>query len=259
MISSGEEPDLISGKGISLVAFAFDPDVVYVISDIQLEFIALCLAVNVLIGDSQCRLTAMTDTVVPPMIVIVLLMAEFDNNVSFFTGRGIIADHFNIGDGIILIASVRIFAVLNMHSIGSVDLAVPAGQHGAVPLPVVLFFRLTDMEPGVRLADPVVVDLVRVPGINLCSDSDILVIIQRLQIRIGERHPNCLAFDIYRVVSLFEHFSPMITIPMACLDLQIQSVLPVITKTICMQLERRNFRIIAIQIQVVLFKPDVVI
>ena len=75
MISSGEEPDLISGKGISLVAFAFDPDVVYVISDIQLEFIALCLAVNVLIGDSQCRLTAMTDTVVPPMIVIVLLMA----------------------------------------------------------------------------------------------------------------------------------------------------------------------------------------
>ena len=67
------------------------------------------------------------------------------------------------------------------------------------------------------------------------------------------------AFDIYRVVSLFEHFSPMITIPMACLDLQIQSVLPVITKTICMQLERRNFRIIAIQIQVVLFKPDVVI
>ena len=178
MISSGEEPDLISGKGISLVAFAFDPDVVYVISDIQLEFIALCLAVNVLIGDSQCRLTAMTDTVVPPMIVIVLLMAEFDNNVSFFTGRGIIADHFNIGDGIILIASVRIFAVLNMHSIGSVDLAIPAGQHGAIPLTFIFFLRLTDMEPGVRIADPVVIDLFRILGIELRNDADILVIIQ---------------------------------------------------------------------------------
>ena len=115
------------------------------------------------------------------------------------------------------------------------------------------------MEPGVRLADPVVVDLVRILGIELRNDTDILVIIQRLQIRIGERHPHCIAFDIYRVVPLFEHFSPMITIPVTRLDLQIHSVLPVIAKTICMQLERRNFRIIAIQIQVVLFKPDVVI
>ena len=127
---------------------------VYIPFDMERKLVALHLPMDILIGDFQRRFAGMTDTVIPPIVVIALLITvKVHNDFVVFISPGFVAHDADVDNTVSRVIAVRMFTVLNMHAIGSADDSFPAGDHSAVPLPIIVFSDLADFKIPLALCD----------------------------------------------------------------------------------------------------------
>ena len=139
MVRISVEFDLITGVCVPDPAFAVHVHVVDVVPDINREFIALCLSMQIFVCDLHGRLATIPHAVVPPVVIFSVLIAmEVDDDLAAFSLPGFVAHDLHIRDEISLVMAFRIFAVLDVDIVGSAHRAIPARQHFAVPFPVIL-------------------------------------------------------------------------------------------------------------------------
>ena len=127
---------------------------VHIPSDMERKLIALRLPMDILIGDFQLCFAGMADAVIPPIIVIALLITvKVHNDFVVSISPGFVAHDSDVGNTVFRVIAFRMFAVLNIHAIGSADNSFPAGEHSAIPLPVVVLPDFADVKIPLALCD----------------------------------------------------------------------------------------------------------
>ena len=258
--------DRTARQRMPLPAGAVHIDAVYIAANIEGKLIGVRISRDGLISHTQRRLAAVLHAVIPPVVLaglipVFVIDMEVRDDTAVFPVPGLIRDHFDVRHPVLRIPAVRIFRILHIYIIGPVHRAVPAGQHRAVPFPVIFTARCAQMEPCVRIAHQVLIRPVGTLQIDLRRDTHIFVFRQGRQIFLCQCHSDSRSVLLRgsRVITSFQKRKrPVIcpVIPASDGQNRIQTFLPVLTEVLRIQPHLLRIRVISINVQVMLIKPD---
>ena len=259
------ERDLRARQRVPLSAFTVHVDVVSVRISRYFHVVCLFFPCDILIGDGKHGTAVILHPVVPPVIIFAVLVAmEVGNDRPFVGVNRFVFCELDLGDAVGKVFSVRMLRTDHPSVPGSVDRAVPTGQHDAVALEVILSPRPFDVEPRIGLTQRFIL---RMAGlIDTGQQADIAVRIhlcmERVQIVPGKRNGDPVPVFGQGVIVPFGQDAAVdpvffVVIPAARAQHQLPVFLPVLFEVSRVQPRFRQLRLIGKDVCVMLLEPEV--